>query len=210
MPRQFPYVAALAATSLVGTVTTLVWAAQVPVPVHVVVERPVVPVVVTPVARVMTPTPAPSPAALPGNAANTPTSTSPTFPTGNVALQVGAAGAPALTRAAAFGQADLNQPGQPPFSEFFVSQQTAMNQPGQPDIFEGTTNPNILDANEGRVPAQAYPNPVSPQTGVSPAAVRAAGFAQTQGQNVVGFFNGFGPGQADFGFYKGFTSPPAQ
>jgi hypothetical protein len=198
MSPQFPYLAAIVVTSTVGTVTTLVWASQVPVA-H----------VVTPSvagARIAAPAVAVSPSTLPGNAANTPTSTTPAFPPANVNLQVGANGAPAVTQAATFGQAGLNQPGQPPFGETFVSQQTAMNQPGQPDFYQGN-NPSVLQANEGSTPAQAYPNPNTPQTGVSASANTAFGFATTQGNNIVGFYNGFGPGQPNFGFYNGFTAP---
>ncbi len=202
MPRQFPYFAAFAITSAVGTLATIVRAAGVPVATA---AHPVAPVAVS---RVPTPPAAPlSPAAFSGNVANTPTSTAPAFPTGNVALQAGADAAPALIRAAAYGQAGLNQPGEEPFSESFVSQQTSLNQPGQPDIYQGTSNPNIVQANEGAVPARAYPNPTSPQTGVPPSATTAFGFATTQGTNVVGFYNGFGPGQPNFGFYNGFTAP---
>jgi hypothetical protein len=201
MARQFPYLAALTVTAVAGTVTT-VWAAQVPV-VHVV--PPVVARVST--VQVSPVVPLNSPVA-PGNLTNTPTSPAPRFPTGNPAVEVGAEGAPALVRAGAYGQAGMNQPGQAPFSEHFVSQQTQLNQPGQPDFFEGTTNPNVVQANQGVTPAQSYPNPTTPQTGVSTAAVQSFGFATTQGNNVVGFYQGFGPGQQNFGFYKGFTAPP--
>jgi hypothetical protein len=147
-----------------------------------------------------------NPAVLPGNATNTPTSLAPAFPTGNVAAQTGAQAAPAVTRAAVFSQAGLNQPGAEPFSEFMISQQTSMNQPGQADFYEGS-NPSVLQANQGAAPAVAYPSPATPQTGVPPEATRAFGFATSQGTNVVGFYNGFGPGQPNFGFYKGFTAP---
>jgi hypothetical protein len=201
MVRQFPYLAAIVVTSTVGTVATLVWAAQVPA-----VQVPVTHVVVSGAGAGGVPSPAVSPASLPGNAANTPTSTTPAFPPANVNLQVGANGAPALTRAVTFDQPGLNQPGQAPFSETFVSQQTAMNQPGQPDFYQGN-NPSILEANQGSTPAQAYPNPNTPQTGVPSSATTAFGFATTQGNNIVGFYNGFGPGQPNFGFYNGFTAP---
>jgi hypothetical protein len=201
MAPQFPYFAAIAATTTVGTLTTLVWAVQVPVPVAHVVPAPAI-------APVPMATPAPVPgAALPGNAVNTPTSNTPAFPPGNTATIVGQNGAPALVRAGTYGQAGLNQPGQPPFSEFFVSQQTALNQPGQPDFYQGTNNPSIVEANQGVTPSQAYLNPTTPQTGVPPVATQAFGFATTQGNNVVGFYNGFGPGQPNFGFYNGFTAP---
>jgi hypothetical protein len=202
MAPQFPYLAAIVVTSTVGTVTTLVCASQVVTVTHVV--APPVGGRVAGAGRVAAP--AVSPATLPGNAANTPTSTTPAFQPANVNLQVGANGAPALTQAATFGQAGLNQPGQAPFGETFVSQQTVMNQPGQPDFYQGN-NPSIVQANEGSQPAQAYPNPNTPQTGVSSSANTAFGFATTQGNNIVGFYNGFGPGQPNFGFYNGFTAP---
>jgi hypothetical protein len=197
MIRQFPYLAAILATSTVGTVTTLVWAAQVPATAHVAVTS-------TGSGRVAAPQVLPS--TLPGNAVNTPTSTTPSFPPANVNLQVGANGSPALQRSVAFDNPGLNQPGQAPFSENFISNQTAMNQPGQPDFFQGN-NTSVLEANQGITPAQAYPNPNTPQTGVPSSATTAFGFATTQGNNIVGFYNGFGPGQPNFGFYNGFTAP---
>lgn len=169
------------------------------------------------------------PSQVPGNSANTPTagqtttststSTSTTttttntsangtsFSPGNPNLNNGANAFNTVQQAAQYGQPGMNQPGQASFGETFISNQTWMNQPGQPDIYEGTYNPYITQANQGAVPAQAYPNPVSPATGVSATATRALGFAITQSPNTVGFYSGFGPGQADFGFYNGFTTP---
>jgi hypothetical protein len=101
----------------------------------------------------------------------------------------------------------MNQPGQAPFGETFVTNQTAMDQPGQPDFFAAGPNPNLLQANEGIAPSTAYPQPLTPATGVPSVVTRSVGFGLTQGPNTVGFYNGFGPGQPDFGFYAGFTTP---
>jgi hypothetical protein len=205
MARQFPYFAATSVTIAAGILTSFVRAASVPpamgVPVPVGVHLTTVPVTPAPVAA------APAPAALPGNAVNTPTSNAPAFPPGNPNAAVGANAAPAVVQAATFGQAGMNQPGQPSFGETFISNQTAMGQPGQADFFAGTANPNVVQANEGIVPSNAYPNPSTPQTGVSSTATNALGFRLTQSPTSVGFYSGFGPGQADFGFYAGFTTP---
>jgi hypothetical protein len=205
MARQFPYFAATAVTVAAGALTSFVRAAAVPPAVGIAApaggHAGFVPA--PPPAR-----PAPPPnAVLPGNAVNTPTSNGPAFSPGNPNLAVGATAAPAVVQSAAFGQAGMNQPGQPPFGETFISNQTAMGQPGQADFFEGTANPNVVQANEGIVPSNAYPNPSTPQTGVSSTATNAFGFRLTQSPNTVGFYSGFGSGQADFGFYAGFTTP---
>jgi hypothetical protein len=136
------------------------------------------------------------------------------FAPGNVAQIVGApvnpggALAPGLAQASQYTQPSMNQPGQPPFGEMLYSMQTYMNQPGAPDFYT-TFNPSVVQANEGTTPSAAYPNPTTPQTGVPQAAAAAVGSALTQGSagNAVGFYKGFGPGQADFGFYAGFTTP---
>jgi hypothetical protein len=201
MLRQFPYLAATTVTLGIGALTSLVRAATVTVP--------PAPHVVSPVgahATMGVPT-LPSRAALPGNAVNTPTSGGPAFAPSNPNLAVGASAAPAVTQAVVFGHAGMNQAGQAPFGETFVSNQTWMNQPGQPDFYAGSANPNVLQANQGVVPSNAYPNPSTPQTGVPSAATSTLGFGLTQGTNTVGFYNGFGPGQANFGFYAGFTTP---
>jgi hypothetical protein len=200
MARQFPFMAAASVTAIAGVVvTTIVRAA---------VEVPVVPHV--PVSVGMRPSAAPPvtpPAQLPGNAVNTPGSTGPAFSPGNPNLNVGANAAPAVVQANAYGQAAMNQPGQPSYGETFISNQTSMNQPGQADFYEGTNNPNITQANQGIVPSNAYQNPSSPASGVSTTATTTLGFGQTQSPNTVGFFNGFGAGQPNFGFYSGFTAP---
>ena len=202
MARQFPFFVAATVTALAGiVVTTIVRAAVVEVPVAhlppgIGMRASGPPAPVTP------------PAQLPGNAVNTPGSTGPAVPPGNPNLNVGATAAPAVVQANTFGQASMNQPGQPSFGETFISNQTSMNQPGQPDFFEGTINPNITQANEGIVPSNAYQNPSSPASGVSNTATNSFGFAQTQGPNTVGFFKRLPEsGKPNFGFFAGFTTP---
>jgi hypothetical protein len=158
------------------------------------------------------------PAALPPpNLANTPGS-SPGLPAqpsagtyfapANVGQLVGVPGnpggaqVPGLTQASQFAQPAMNQPGQPPFGEMLYSMQTFMNQPGVQDFYT-LYNPAVVQANEGITPSAAYPNATTPQTGVPAAAATSVGRAAT----TVGFYNGFGPGQADWGFYSGFTGP---
>jgi hypothetical protein len=201
MLRHFPYLAATTVTLATGALTSLVRAA-VPVPpathvapVGVHVSYPAGPPMLTPRAS------------LPGNAVNTPTSTGPAFAPYNPNLAVGATAAPAVVQAATYGQAGMNQAGQAPFGETFISNQTWMNQPGQADFYAGGANPSVLQANQGIVPSTAYPSPSTPPTGVPSAANAAFGFGVTQGPNTVGFYNGFGPGQPNFGFYAGFTTP---
>jgi hypothetical protein len=202
MPLQFPhFFVATTVTLAAGALTSLVRAAMVPAP------HPVAPVGLHAVGVHVVAPPQMTRGSLPGNLVNTPTSTGPAFPPYNPNLAVGASAAPAVTQGAAYGQAAMNQPGQPPFGETFVSNQTAMGQPGQADFYEGMANPNVLQANQGIQPSNAYPHPVSPQTGVPSAATNAAGFGLTQGPNTVGFYSGFGPGVPDWGFYEGFTTP---
>lgn len=200
MARQFPFLAAASVTAIAGIVVTTIVRAAVEVPVAHLPSGVGMHLSVGP--RPVTP-----PAQLPGNAVNTPGSTGPAFSPGNPNLNVGATAAPAVVQANAFGQASMNQPGQAPFGETFISNQTSMNQPGQPDFYEGTNNPNVTQANQGIVPQNGYQNPSSPASGVSNTATNTLGFGQTQGPNTVGFFNGFGPGQPNFGFYSGFTTP---
>jgi hypothetical protein len=115
---------------------------------------------------------------------------------------------PGLAQASQYAQPSMNQAGQPPFGEMLYSMQTYMNQPGRPDFYT-MYNPAVVQANQGTTPSAAYPNPTTPQTGVPAAAAAAAGSLLTQGSagNTVGFYNGFGPGQPDVGFYAGFTTP---
>ncbi len=200
MPRPYPYLAAATVTFAAGVLTTYVSAAPIAVP----VAHPVV----AGGARVAAPAPVTPPrATLPGNLVNTPTSTGPSFTPYSANLAAPTNVAPTVVQAATYGQAAMNVPGQPPYGETFVSNQTSMNQPGQADFYEGMPNPFLVQANEGIQPSQAYPHPVSPATGVPASATMAAGFGLTQGPNTVGFYSGFGPGQADWGFYNGFTTP---
>jgi hypothetical protein len=203
MARQFPFLAAASVTALAGLVVSNVVPAAVTVPVgHVSAPSAGVRVGGSGGPAVQTP-----PSQLPGNAANTPGSTGPAFSPGNPNLNVGSNAFTTVVQSEQYGQAAMNQPGQAAYGETFISNQTWMNQPGQGDFYEGTINPNILQANQGSVPAMAYPNPNSPATGLSATAARALGYTLTQSPNTVGFFSGFGPGQPDFGFYAGFTTP---
>jgi hypothetical protein len=138
-----------------------------------------------------------------------------TFAPGNVGQLVGVPGNPAgalvpgLAQASHYAQPAMNQAGQPPFGEMLYSMQTYMNQPGVQDFYT-TYNPAVVQANQGITPSTAYPNATTPQTGVPAAAAAAIGSALTQGgaaTSSVGFYNGFGPGQADWGFYAGLTAP---
>jgi hypothetical protein len=133
------------------------------------------------------------------NLANTPAST----PVAQV---------PGLTQAAQFAQPAMNQPGQPPFGEMLYSMQTFTNQ-GVQDFY-ATYNPAVLQANEGIAAGATTPKAGAPQAGVPvPAApttpTSSVGKVLPQGpggsRETVGFYNGFGPGQADWGFYSGFT-----
>jgi hypothetical protein len=196
MTRHFPYVAAVVATLLAGAITSAVWAAQAPG--HALLVQP-----------------PPAGRSIAVINANTPGS--PGFYTpGNIAQIVGVPGNPAgaqppgLTQASQYVQPSMNQAGQPPFGEMLYSMQTYMTQPGAPDFY-GTFNPTVVQANEGVAPTAAYPNPATPQTGLPAASAAALGRTLSLGTNstlnTVGFYNGFGPGQPDFGFYSGFTTP---
>jgi hypothetical protein len=197
MSRHLPYAAATTVTLAAGAITSLVRAATVtaaPVP------HDATPAGAHATVGPQTPSPRASP---PGNTANAPTSAWPAFPPANANLAAGPGAAPAVTPAAVYGQAGMNQPGQAAFGETFVSNQTWMNQPGQPDFYGGA-NPNVLQANQGVAPSSAYPSPWMPQTGASPP---GAAPYENASPNTVGFYNGFGPGQPSVGFYAGFTTP---
>jgi hypothetical protein len=109
--------------------------------------------------------------------------------------------APGLLQAAQFAQPAMNQPGQPPFGEMLYSMQTFMNQPGVQDFYT-LYNPAVVQANEGIAPSAT-----TPQTGVPGAAGKVLPQGPAVSNGTVGFYNGFGPGQADWGFYSGFTGP---
>jgi hypothetical protein len=103
----------------------------------------------------------------------------------------------------------MNQPGQLPFTEGFYGNQgidTAMNQPGLPSFYNGFGfNRGVVPPNQGAQPRTPYPNYTTPPQPGNP------GQANAQSSVVVssstGFYNGFGGGQPDFGFYAGFTTP---
>jgi hypothetical protein len=216
MTRHFPYVAAATVTAGVGVATTCVWGAQAPA--H-------APVILQPSPPHAAAVVLPNMANTPGIAAAIPIQTAPTTPTapapalpfapGNVAQIVGVPGNPAgalvpgIAQASHYAQPAMNQPGQPPFGEMLYSMQTYMNQPGVQDFYT-TYNPAVVQASEGITPSAAYPNASTPQTGVPSAAAAAIGSPLTQGPTApssAGFFNGFGPGQTNWGFYAGFTAP---
>ena len=128
----------------------------------------------------------------------------------SAAQQVGTEGVPGVPSftpgfgtTSPFGQTGMNQPGQPPFTEGFSGNQGAggamLNVPGQPDFYDGFGfNRGVVPPPQGASPVTPYPNFTTappPTTTVSP------------GPQGVGFYDGFGGGQPDFGFYAGFTTP---
>ena len=189
MTDHFPYVTAIVTTAAVGAITSVVFAAQVPVHHPGVVVRPPVGVGAGPSTGV-------APAA--GNLANTPG-------TGPAPLP------PGFQQSAAFGRPGLNQAGQPPFGEMFYSVQTYMNQPGVPDYYDRLgINPTALQATEGSTPLTASgPTPTTPTTSTTMALPNSIGqqFTPTNTGTTVGFYSGFGPGNPNFGFFSGFTTP---
>jgi hypothetical protein len=163
MARHFPYLSAGVATALVGAITSVVWAAQVPHPPVAVGAGPSIGT--RPVPNLVN-TPGTGPAALP----------------------------PGFQQSAAFGSTGMSQAGQPPFGEMFYSVQTYMNQPGQPDYYDRLgMNPTAIQASEGVQPTP--PNSIGQH------------LTPTNTGTAVGFYNGFGPGNPNFGFYAGFTTP---
>jgi hypothetical protein len=188
MTRHFPYVTAVVATAAVGAITSVVFGAQVPVVHPAVATHPVH-------GGVAGPSGGAAPAA---NLSNTPG-------TGPVVLP------PGFQQSAAFGRTGMSQAGQPPFGEMFYSMQTYMNQPGAPDYYERLgINPTALQASEGLTPLTAQPPPptVSTTTATSaPPNSLGQQFTPTNTGTSVGFYNGFGPGTPNFGFYAGFTTP---
>jgi hypothetical protein len=198
MTRHFPYVTAIVATAAVGAITsvaglgtrnaTSAFAAQVPVVHPVVAARPAfgggsAPSTGVPASPNLSNTPGTGPMVLP----------------------------PGFQQSAAFGRTGLSQAGQPPFGEMLYSVQTYMNQPGQPDYYDRLgINPTALQASEGLAPLTAQPPPptVSTSTATSaPPNSLGQQFTPTNTGSSVGFYNGFGPGNPNFGFYAGFTTP---
>jgi len=109
---------------------------------------------------------------------------------------------PAYAPASPFASTAMTQPGQQPFLEGFSGNQgvgSSMNQPGVPDFYDGFGfNRGVTPPNQGAQPARPYPNyATAPQPGSPGVATDGA----------YGFYNGFGGGQLDVGFYAGFTTP---
>jgi hypothetical protein len=191
MTRHFPYVSAIIATAAVGAITSVVFAAQVPAPVmhpgvagHQVIGHPAVAGGASPSTGL--------PAAG-ANLLNTPG-------TGPVALP------PGFQQSAAFGSTGMSQAGQPPFGEMFYSLQTYMNQPGQPDYYDRLgINPTAIQASEGSAPLTITTPTATARTPL-PNSIGMQSTPTNTG-STVGFYNGFGPGNPNFGFFAGFTTP---
>jgi hypothetical protein len=193
------WVAALVTTA-VGAATSVVWAAGAPVvPPALHAGAYAAPVVVVPPVGNNANTPATTPV-LPGQAYITPG-----FSAGQQAGTGGVPGTPSFTEGygttSPFASTAMTQPGQPPFLEGFSGNQgvgSSMTQPGVPDFYDGFGfNRGVTPPNQGAEPATPYPNYTTvPQPG-NPG-VANGGF---------GFYNGFGGGQPDVGFYAGFTTP---
>ena len=195
MTHPFPYVTAIVTTAAVGAITSAVFAAQAPVMHAAVAVHP--PVVHPPI--VGAPPPPPSPVVSPSlGLSNTPG-------TGPMVLP------PGFQQSAAFGRTGMSQAGQPPFGEMLYSMQTYMNQPGMPDYYDRLgVNLTALEASGGTTPLTAPPPPPSvattTATGAPPNSLSQQ-FTPTNSGSSVGFYNGFGPGNPNFGFFSGFTSP---
>jgi hypothetical protein len=223
MHRHVPYFAAALATVLAGVIASVVWAQVPPYPMGVAtpVSHPALgahPVVAVPGVQH-----APAAPALPmANNANTPAQTpvqpgqtvlTPGF---SVAQQVGTGGVPGVPSftegfgtTSPFGATGMNQPGQTPFTEGVSGNQgvgTALNQPGQPNFYDGFGfNRGVVPPNQGAVPMTPYPNYTIPPQPSNPGQANIASSVIVAAP--VGFYNGFGGGQPDFGFYAGFTTP---
>jgi hypothetical protein len=108
----------------------------------------------------------------------------------------------AAYEASPFASTAMTQPGQPPFLEGFSGNQgvgSAMNQPGVADFYEGFGfNRGVTPPNQGAEPATPYPNYTT---------VLVPGNPGVATDGTYGFYNGFGAGQPDVGFYAGFTTP---
>jgi hypothetical protein len=216
MLRHFPYYAAAAVTSTVGAVASLVCAAPASsAPAH----------VAPPGAGVVQVTPAPIAA---GNMINTPASTPVTPGLAQVApvqasQQAGMGGVPGtpsfsegFRTVSPPGSTLMNQPGQPPFNEGFSGNQglgSRMGVAGRADFYNGFGfNQGVVPSNQGVSPATPYPtNPsATPTSTATPTVVVAPSVTAQQAATTtqsVGFFNGFGGGQPNMGFYSGFTTP---
>ena len=198
MTRPFPYVTAIVTTAAVGAITSVVFAAQAPVMHAAVVVHPPVahppPVVHPPIVGAPPP---PSPGVV-TNLSNTPG-------TGPMVLP------PGFQQSAAFGRTGMSQAGQPPFGEMLYSMQTYMNQPGMPDYYDRLgVNLTALQASGGTTTLTAPTPPptvaTTTATGAPPSSLSQQ-FTPTNTGSSVGFYSGFGPGNPNFGFFSGFTSP---
>ena len=201
MRSHIPYywIAAIVTTA-VGAATSVAWAAGAPVvPPALHAGTYAAPVVVVPPVGNNANTPATTPV-LPGQAYITPG-----FSAGQQAGTGGVPGTPSFTEGygttSPFASTAMTQPGQTPFLEGFSGNQgvgSSMTQPGVPDFYDGFGfNRGVTPPNQGAEPATPYPNyTTAPQPG-NPG-VANGGF---------GFYNGFGGGQPDVGFYAGFTTP---
>ena len=200
MTHPFPYVTAIVTTAAVGAITSVVFAAQAPAvhPPVAVVHPPVAGVVVHPPVVVGNgPPPGMGVVAAP-SMPNTPG-------TGPMVLP------PGFQQSAAFGRTGMSQAGQPPFGEMLFSMQTYMNQPGMPDYYDRLgVNLTQLQATQGTTTLTAPPPPPTVSTTTATQALpNSLGqqFTPTNTGSSVGFYNGFGPGNPNFGFFSGFTSP---
>jgi hypothetical protein len=224
MMSHFPYFAAAVVTTAVGAVASAVFAAPAPPapPALPALHPPVMPghpIAVLPPAHAP-PAIAPAPA---GNNANTPAATpvqpgmAQITPGFSAAQQVGTGGVPGTPSftegfgtTSPFGSTSMNQPGQSPFTEGLSGNQgvgSSMNQPGQPDFYDGFGfNRGVVPPNQGAQPSTPYPNYTTSPRPASTVVVSNAPGAQVTAP-AVGFYNGFGGGQPDFGFYAGFTTP---
>jgi len=197
MTHPFPYVTAIVTTAAVGAITSAVFAAQAPVMHAAVVVHP--PVVHPPPMPIVGAPPPPSPGVVASpNLSNTPG-------TGPMVLP------PGFQQSAAFGRTGMSQAGQPPFGEMLYSMQTYMNQPGMPDYYDRLgVNLTALQASGGTTTLTATPPPptvaTTTATGAPPNSLSQQ-FTPTNTGSSVGFYNGFGPGNPNFGFFSGFTSP---
>ncbi len=197
MHSEFPYWMAAMVTTAVGAAASVVLAAQAPVP------------VLHPAAYVA-PAVAPRPV---GNNLNTPATTpvlpgqtvlAPGFSAGQQVGTGGVPGTPSFTEgygtASPFASTAMNQPGQPPFLEGLSGNQgvgSSMNQPGAPDFYDGFGfNRGVTPPNQGAERETPYPNDTTAPQPLNPGVANGS----------LGFYNGFGGGQPDVGFYAGFTT----
>jgi hypothetical protein len=216
----------LVVTGVVGAIASVVWAAQAPP--HALAPAPAAPQLVG--LRALYGPPAavqampPPPAANNANNASTPASApvqpgpSVATPGFSVAQQVGSGGVPGthsftegFGTTSPFGGTQMNQPGQPPFTEGFYGNQgvgSSMSQAGQPDFYDGFGfNRGVVPPNQRAQPMTPYPNDTTPPPSPNAGLANGQAHAQPLVPQSVGFYNGFGGGQPDFGFYAGFTTP---